>query len=407
MLKLNFVLSSASLLLSASFVAGPSVFAQGFDNYAAPQAAQTKARPVQQSRAAAPAQVAPQGAAPKAAPQVAPQVAAQQATAPAPQAQAQSGSESRGGYIGNENMKNALADPPANYNPTEAELAKLDEFLAKWEEHGKNIKRVMCDVHVREFDSLLQQDAKRPVSHTFGEFRFIMPNKLSYHIKGEFDYTDPNTQGVWKDGQNEWQVVLDGKSFTQYDFKEKKAHVFPIPEEERDIDLTMDNGQFPLFFVAKAQTLKSRFYLRIVTPASKQQDQVWIEAFPRYTRDAQQFKSIIVGLELKTLQPSFMRKYGANGKSRTELAFSKVELNKSLTRVEASIPIGWVKQVHDEPYSLIGQQTIVTENGTQAILVTDPAKFPSNKTPEQQAEKSAKPNAAKTPAAQTKKPAKR
>lgn len=394
--NLNFVLS-ASLLLGAAFVDGTSAFAQGFDNYAAPQASQRNIKVAQAPRIAAPTQNA--------------KAAAARPAAPTPQTQAQAQDQatvaSRGGYIGNENMKNALAEPPANYNPTAEELAQLDEFLAKWEAHGKNIKRVSCEVHVREFDALLQQNAKRPISHTWGEFRFVMPNKLSYHIKGEFVYSDENPKGEWKAGQNEWQIVLDGKSFTQYDYKEKKAHVFPIPDEEREIDLSMDNGQFPLFFVAKAETLKSRFYLRIITPASKRQDQVWIEAFPRYTRDAQQFQSIIVGLELKDLQPSFMRKIGTNGKSRTDLAFQKVEVNKGLAKVEASIPIGWVKEVHEEAYSLVGQQTIVTQDGTVATLITDPAQFPSNKNPEQQTEQKDSKPAARTPSTQQKRTSQR
>lgn len=376
MQKLNFVLPTATLLFFATIANGTSVSAQGFDNYVAPQTAQQRTNAPQTTQQV----ISQQQNAVQTQRDVANRMQAQQTRNGAQQqATTQNAVENQGGYIGNDKLRNAIADPPANYKPTQAELEKLDEFLARWEEHGKNIKRVSCQVHMREFDSVLQRDSKRPVSHTYAEFRFIMPNKLSYHVAGEFEYSDETPEGEWKKGQNEWQIVLDGKNFTQYDYKNKKALVFPIAEDEQDIDLSMDNGQFPLFFVAKAETLKSRFYLRIITPQSKQRDQVWIEAFPRYTRDAQQFQSITVGLDLKDLQPSFMRKVGVNGKSKTDLTFQNVTINKGVWGIEGNVALGWEKDVREEPYSLINQQTIVTEDGTVATLITDPAKFPSNR----------------------------
>jgi len=276
------------------------------------------------------------------------------------------GSQPLGGYIPNEQITNAIAPPPADYRPTEEEQKKLDEFLERWENFGKGIKRISCDVHMREFDSVLQQNSRRPVAHTWGQFRFISPNKLSYYVKGEFAYTDEKPEGEWKEGQNEWKIVLDGKAFTQYDFKNKKAIVFPIAEEEQDMDLTMDNGQFPLFFVAKADVLKSRFYLRIVTPEAKAQSEVWLEAFPRYTRDAQQFKSIVVLLSLKDLQPTYMRKLGVNGKSKTELTFEKVAVNKGLWTIEGTVDQGWTKEEREETFSILNQQTYEAETGVVA-----------------------------------------
>ncbi len=276
-----------------------------------------------------------------------------------------------GGYIPNEQITNAIAPPPADYNPTVEEQAQLDKFLERWENFGKGIKRISCDVHMREFDSVLSQNSKRPVAHTWGQFRFISPNKLSYHVKGEFAYTDEKPEGEWKESQNEWKIVLDGKAFTQYDFKNKKAIIFPIAEEEQDMDLTMDNGQFPLFFVAKADVLKSRFYLRIVTPESKAQNEVWLEAFPRYTRDAQQFKSIVVLLSLKDLQPTYMRKIGVNGKSKTDLTFEKVAVNKGLWTIEGTVDQGWTKEERDETFSILNQQTYEAE--TRAVANSSPA----------------------------------
>ncbi len=270
-----------------------------------------------------------------------------------------------GGYVGGE-ISSAIVPAPETYKPTEEELNQLNDFLVRWEEFGKNVKRVSCEVHMREFDSVLQQNSKRPVAHTWGQFRFISPNKLMYHIRGEFVYSDEKPEGEWKEGQNEWMIVLNSKEFIQYDYKNKKVVVFPIASEEQDMDLTMDNGQFPLFFVAKADSLKDRFYMRIITPANKQKDEVWIEAFPRYARDAQQFRSITVILGLKDLQPTYMRRLGVNGKSRTDLTFKNVSVNKGLWKIEGTVEPGWTKEVREEEFSIMRQEAAMPEQAYAA-----------------------------------------
>ncbi|MGN0931223.1 MAG: hypothetical protein ACI4NP_05910 [Thermoguttaceae bacterium] len=270
-----------------------------------------------------------------------------------------------GGYVGGE-IASAIVPAPETYKPTEDELKQLDDFLVRWEEFGKNVKRISCEVHMREFDGVLQQNSKRPVAHTWGQFRFISPNKLMYHIRGEFVYTDEKPEGEWKEGQNEWMIVLNSKEFIQYDYKNKKVIVFPVASEEQDMDLTMDNGQFPLFFVAKADSLKDRFYMRIITPANKQKDEVWIEAFPRYARDAQQFRSITVILGLKDLQPTYMRRLGVNGKSRTDLTFKNVSVNKGLWKIEGTVEPGWTKEVREEEFSIMRQEAAMPEQAYAA-----------------------------------------
>ena len=270
-----------------------------------------------------------------------------------------------GGYVGGE-ISSAIIPAPETYKPTEEELNQLNDFLVRWEEFGKNVKRVSCEVHMREFDSVLQQNSKRPVAHTWGQFRFISPNKLMYHIRGEFVYSDEKPEGEWKEGQNEWMIVLNSKEFIQYDYKNKKVVVFPVASDEQDMDLTMDNGQFPLFFVAKADSLKDRFYMRIITPANKQKDEVWIEAFPRYARDAQQFRSITVILGLKDLQPTYMRRLGVNGKSRTDLTFKNVSVNKGLWKIEGTVEPGWTKEVREEEFSIMRQEAAMPEQAYAA-----------------------------------------
>ncbi len=391
MQKHNVVLSAVAILILAASTGPANVFAQGFGGYVAPakaaqnqngsdvitvtsaaQATQSGLAAVNQNPQRQPAaQPQYQGQQPAARTAAVSNTAAQSRevvvnaqAAPAAQTPAQQNAAPKGGYV-EETVDNAIVPPPENYKPTAEEQKQLDEFLARWEEFGKGVKRVSCDVHMREFDGVLQQNSKIPVAHTWGQFRFITPNKFMYHIKGEFAYTDAKPEGEWKEGQNEWMIVLNSKEFMQYDYKNKKVVVYPVVSEEQDMDLTMDNGQFPLFFVAKANVLKNRYYLRIVTPASKQKTQVWIEAFPRYARDAQLYQSITVILGVKDLQPTYMRKIAVNGKSKTDLTFENVQVNKGIWKIEGSVEPGWTKEVRDEEFSIMRQEPIMPE---QAVV---------------------------------------
>ncbi len=416
MQKHNVVLSTAALMLFAAIAGQANVFAQGFGGYVAPtngtqagaNADVIAVESVEQARREGIATVNPnatnqrQVVQPGARQAFVGNMAAQEQTrevvvtpqaAPTANA-AQNVAPQQGGYV-EEEIDSAIVPPPESYKPTDAELQQLDEFLAKWEEFGRGIKRVSCDVHMREFDGVLQQNSKKPVVHTWGQFRFITPSQFMYHVKGEFVYTDAKPDGEWKPGQNEWMIVLNSKEFLQYDFQNKKVVVFPVVSEEQDMDLTMDNGQFPLFFVAKANVLKNRFYLRIITPAAKQKTQVWIEAFPRYARDAQQFQSITFILDLKDLQPTYMRKIGVNGKSKTDLTFENVQVNKGYWKIEGVIEKGWTREVREEEFSILRQQPVMPEEAVVQAPVASNAHIARQTVPTTNAQRSV--NAATVP----------
>ena len=320
---------------------------------------------------------------------------AQQPAAPSvaqPQGQVPTGSS---GYITTPSANQpAQVAPQPTLLPPPFELSqndqfRLNEFLSHWENFGKGIKRVSCNVHVREFDGgVFNQSSKVPMSHTWGQFRYISPNKLLYHIRGEYSYiakAGEEPQPEWKASSNESKIVYDGKSLTQYDFRKKVATVFPIIEEEWNDDLSMD-GPFPLFFIANAKKLQDRFYLRIVTPADKVQTDVWIEAFPRYPGDAQEFKSIIVLLRLSDLQPYHLRRTRINGKSYSDLEFQDVTINKGFWNIEASVDLGW-KKTTEAPISLrqrrMATQTPTTASGTPVQTV--PGNVPNQTAPAQAA----------------------
>ena len=165
---------------------------------------------------------------------------------------------------------------------TREQEALLDQFLLRWEEFGKQIKRVACEVQIKEHDGgvFLRNtgNSKIPLSHTWGKFKFIAPNKLLYHVEGEYVYqpgasSDDEPKMEFKKGSGELKYVCDGKSWAEYDFRNRIVNVYPIPEDQWNMDLSMD-GPFPLFFIANAKNLKNRFYMNLVTPKGRQDQEV-------------------------------------------------------------------------------------------------------------------------------------
>lgn len=264
------------------------------------------------------------------------------------------------GAAANVPAASGIVPPPEGFAMSKDEEAMLDQFLLRWEDFGRHIKRVACDVQVMEQDGGLflqnKSGQKTPISHTYGKFRFIAPNKLLYHVVGEFLYqpgasSDEAAKKEYKKGSGELKFVCDGKSWAEYDFKKRVVNVYPIPEEEWNQDLSMD-GPFPLFFIANARNLKNRFYMRIVTPQNYRDSQVWIEAFPRLAADAGSFQRIIIILNLADLQPTYMRKFHINGKSYSELSFREIEINKGFWNIDAKVDFGWEKQVKAETFAI-------------------------------------------------------
>ena len=253
-----------------------------------------------------------------------------------------------------------IIPPPENFSMTREQEALLDQFLLRWEEFGKKIKRVSCEVQITEHDGgvFLRNtgNSKIPLSHTWGKFKFIAPNKLLYHVEGEYVYqpgasSDDEPKMEFKKGSGELKYVCDGKSWAEYDFRNRIVNVYPIPEDQWNMDLSMD-GPFPLFFIANAKNLKNRFYMNLVTPKGRQDQEVWIEAYPRQAVDAGSFQRIIIILRLSDLQPSYMRKYYVNGKSYSELWFQNVSLNKGIWNIEATVDFGWEKKVKEESFTI-------------------------------------------------------
>ena len=80
--------------------------------------------------------------------------------------------------------------------------------------------------------------------------------------------------------------MCDGKSIFEYKPAQKQVEEHRLPRELQGKAIA--NSPLPFLFGAEAQKLKQRYFIRIVTPQDVQ-DQIWLEAYPRFQQDAANF----------------------------------------------------------------------------------------------------------------------
>ena len=85
--------------------------------------------------------------------------------------------------------------------------------------------------------------------------------------------------------------------------------------------MAISEGPLPFVFGAKAQTLKKRYWMRIITPPHVR-DQIWLEALPREQRDAANFSKVELILQ-RDLMPFAIQIFKPGGQDRDVFQFDQ------------------------------------------------------------------------------------
>ncbi|GHT38738.1 hypothetical protein FACS189427_13010 [Planctomycetales bacterium] len=241
------------------------------------------------------------------------------------------------------------------------EEAELNEFLVRWEKYSEMIKRYEIDFTSYYYDPAVQRpnpaDAGKPVLTTFGFFKYVAPSKFVFNVEGEW----VNGKKVVRDKQGEDEqpkvygekITIDEKSVYYYDYNAKTVKQIDIPPEM--LGKGIADSPLPLIFGAKADDMKKRFYLKLVTAEQVKDSQVWLQARPRLADDRQEFSQIEIRLDKKTLRAVALKKDDINGKAHTVYVFNDPKVNDLLgfdklrDFFTPAIPRGWKHTVETLP----------------------------------------------------------
>ncbi len=233
----------------------------------------------------------------------------------------------------------------------------LDKVLGYWEFKSSQIKRYRCNFRRWEYDPVF---GPKNTFKTFskGVVKYWAPDKGLFKVEKMSQYVAPATPGgksTYKAAQQSMYEhwVCDGEWVYQFDYQEKKLVQTQLPPELRGKAIA--KGPLPFLFNAKADDIKRRFWLHVITPPSAK-GEYWLEAVPKSAEDAANFKKVHVIIDEADYLPKAMIVFDPNqAASKTTFEFSDREVNFSILAAqlnlfhreffEPAVPKGWVKKV--------------------------------------------------------------
>jgi TIGR03009 family protein len=208
---------------------------------------------------------------------------------------------------------------------------ELDQLLDEWERNNSAIKTFKCSFTRWEYDPAFIPNPKQPKTECHGELKYAAPDKGLFHVTDASEAVlDPKTH-TWVmqkvDPTEYW--TCDGKSIYQVDANKKQIIEQPIPAEMQGKAIT--DGPLPFVFGAKADVLRKRYFMRVITPQERAKDEVWLDARPRTQKDAANFSRVELILSKPDLQPVAIQIYnpGASeqNQSRTVIKLENASVN--------------------------------------------------------------------------------
>ena len=213
------------------------------------------------------------------------------------------------------------AEPDSRIVPfvlTPAEQKELDDFLDRWEQFSAGIKSFEVDFTAWENIPFLNPNG--PAFSTFGYFKYTAPNRFVFHVEGQWI----DGKAV-KGGSRVDKKIIDGNSIYDYDFKAKEVKQYKIAQEL--LARGFADSPLPIIFGAKADEMKKRFSMRIVTPDAHKDSQVWLQVKPLLLVDQQDFLGLEIRIDKKTLRAFALKKEDINDKAWTSYALSNHRIN--------------------------------------------------------------------------------
>jgi TIGR03009 family protein len=232
--------------------------------------------------------------------------------------------------------------PQAPFVLTPDQEARLEHALQDWERASRDVKTFSCHFKRLQYDPIFQgqnnakTDPNAPDAEDDGELRYGAPDRGMFRV----------------DGRQPEKWICDGRSIFEYDFTKKQVIEHRLPPELQGKAIA--DGPLPFLFGAPAAKVKQRYFLRVITPAGLESQEIWLQAYPRFQQDAGNFSRTELILNAADKLPKALQIHSPNGKSRTVYVFNKLVINNLFDFLQGdpfkpSMSWGWQKIVEESP----------------------------------------------------------
>ncbi len=280
----------------------------------------------------------------------------------------------------------AQITPKAPFQLTPAEESAVDAVLQTWEQKSKDIQRFKCDFKRWEYDMAFGDPKQKFLkSEADGTIKYRSPDHGMFRITAMKDVVlqDKEPAKMVEHSSKELEYwVCDGDSIYEYDYKASKLRQHKLPPDMRG--KAISDGPLPFVFGAKADQIKKRYFLRLITPQQNVGKEVWLEAWPRFQVDAANFQRVWIVLSVPDYVPQALQLFTPGQATKTPLEssrqayfFSHQTVNDPLSILKGDFlppmtPIGWTKEV-DDPSAAPADPPPPEKNG-QAARPTTPVR---------------------------------
>ncbi len=218
----------------------------------------------------------------------------------------------------------AAAAPQAAATPPPLSIeaaAALERLLAAWETRNASVTTWSCGFYKWEYNAWSPADTggeRLAFSESSGEIKYASPDKGMFRVKESKQWNGETKRYEQRVGEAGEHWVCNGTSIYEFRHSERQLRETKLPPEMRG--KAISDGPLPFVFGAKADTLKKRYRMRIVTPPGVS-DQIWLEALPRMQGDAANFSKVELILQARELMPFAMQIYKPGGQDRDVYQF--------------------------------------------------------------------------------------
>ncbi|MFM8816810.1 MAG: TIGR03009 domain-containing protein, partial [Phycisphaerales bacterium] len=212
---------------------------------------------------------------------------------------------------------------PAFPQLTPEQAAALDRLLAAWEARNAQVKTWSCEFYKWEYNAFGPVGAggdRLAFSESTGEIKYAMPDKGLFRVKESKQWNAQTSRYEQRPGDTGEHWVCNGTSIYEFRHGDRQLRETRLPPELRG--KAISEGPLPFVFGAKADTLKKRYWMRIITPPDVR-DQIWLEALPRYQADAANFSKVELILQVRDLMPFAIQISKPGGQDRDVYQFDQ------------------------------------------------------------------------------------
>jgi len=243
----------------------------------------------------------------------------------------------------------AAPRPPFQLSPHEE--AQVERVLNLWEQQSREIKTFDCRFKRWIYDVVFGPPNQAKYIE-LGVIKYAAPDRGLFRV----ETTEKDGKEVPIDDSRAEHWICDGKSVFEFAPAKKQLIEHKLPPELQGKAIA--DTPLPFIFGAEAEKLKQRYFIRLITPPDVK-DQIWLEAYPRFQRDAANFQRAQFIITIQGMLPYALRLVQPNGKDYTVYQFYDIVVNDPLQLFRGNpfrpfTPLGWKKIVEEPPATQTG-----------------------------------------------------